>query len=114
VASLAFIVPIIPGKEQTDQEALVRFASGDDKEAFAAWNGSHGVRRHAVWHQTTPNGTVAIVLLEADDPGAALGGIATSQAAFDQRFRDLIKDVHGVDLANDPPAEVVPVIDWRG
>ena len=114
MASLAFILPVIPGKEQTDREVLDRFVNGDEKEAFAAWHRSHGVRRHAVWHQTTPNGTVAIVLLEADDTEAALRGAATSQEPFDRRFRDWVKDVHGVDLANDPPPDVVPLIDWRG
>jgi len=67
-----------------------------------------------VWHQKTPNGTVAIVLLEADDIEAALRGTATSQEAFAKQFRDSVKDVHRVDLANDPAPEVVPVIDWKG
>jgi hypothetical protein len=66
-----------------------------------------------VWHQKTPDGSVAIVLLEADDIQAALGGAATSQEPFDQQFRDSVKDVHGVDLANDPPPDVTPIIDWR-
>jgi hypothetical protein len=66
-----------------------------------------------VWHQKTPDGTVAIVLLEADDIEAALRGTAMSHEPLDQQFRDFVKDVHGVDLANDPPADVVPVIDWR-
>jgi hypothetical protein len=113
MASLAFLLPILPGKEETDIQMLERFTSGDDKEAFGQWHRSHGVRRHAVWHQKTPDGTVAIVLLEADDIEAALRGTATSDEPFDQQFRDFVKDVHGVDLANDPPADVVPVIDWR-
>ena len=112
MASTAFVLPILPGKEETDIEMFERFKSGEGKAAFEAWHRSHGVRRHAVWHQKTPNGTVAIVLLEADDIAAALGGAATSPEPFDQQFRDSVKEVHGVDLANDPPAEVVPVIDW--
>ena len=113
MASIAFILPILPGKEETDIQMFERFKSGPDKDAFEQWHRSHGVRRHAVWHQKTPDGSVAIVLLEADDIQAALGGAATSQEPFDQQFRDSVKDVHGVDLANDPPADVTPVIDWR-
>lgn len=45
--------------------------------------------------------------------GQALGGVATSQEPFDQQFPDSVKEIHGVDLANDPPAEVTEVIDWR-
>jgi hypothetical protein len=113
MASIAFMLPIIPGKEETDLQAFEGFANGEEQQAFEAWHRSHGVQRHAVWHQNTPNGRFAIVLLEADDIQAALGGAATSQEPFDQRFRELVKEVHGIDLASDPPPEIVPVIDWR-
>lgn len=113
MASIAFLLPILAGKEQLDRETMQRFASGDEKEAFAASQRSHGITRHAVWHQDTPNGTVAIVLIEADDIERALTGSAVSQEPFDQRFREIVREVHGVDLANDPPPQVRPVIDWR-
>jgi hypothetical protein len=113
MASVAFVLPIIPGKQEADLEMFEGFKSGDAKDAFDGWNRSHGVRRHAVWHQKTPDGTVAIILLEADDVGQALGGVATSQEPFDQQFRESVKEIHGVDLANDPPAEVTQVMDWR-
>ena len=112
MAAFAFILPILPGKEETDAQMFERFKS-TEKGAFEAWHRSHGVRRHAVWHQQTPDGTVAIVLLEADDIEAALRGTATSDEPFAQQFRDSVKDVHGVDLAKDPPPEVVQVIDWK-
>ena len=112
MASIAFVLPVLPGKESTDIEQIERFKA-EESEDFGAWNRSNGVHRHAIWHQKTPQGTLAIVLLEADDIGRALGGPATSQEPFDQRFREWIKDVHGVDLANDPPADVQQVIDWR-
>jgi hypothetical protein len=112
MASVAFVLPIIPGKEGADLEMFEGFKSGEGRGAFEAWHRSHGVRRHAVWHQKTPDGTVAIVLLEADDIGQALGGAATSQEPFDKQFRESVKEIHGVDLANDPPAEVTQVIDW--
>lgn len=113
MASIAFVLPVLPGKESRDTEQLQRFQN-EESEEFSAWNRANGVHRHAVWHQKTPQGTLAIVLLEADDIKAALRGPATSQEPFDQRFRDWIEEVHGVDLANDPPAEVVQVIDWTG
>jgi hypothetical protein len=113
MASFAFVLPILPGKEEADIEMFNGFRAGDGREAFEAWHRSNGVRRHAVWHQKTPNGTVAIVLLEADDIERALRGTATSSDPFAERFRESVKDVHGVDLANDPPPEVVEVIDWK-
>ena len=110
---IAFVLPVLPGKEEIDREAMQRFAHGDEKDAFAESQRSHGITRHAVWHQETLNGTLAIVLLEADDIEKALTGAATSNDPFDERFRALVRDVHGVDLTNDPPPRVQPVIDCR-
>jgi hypothetical protein len=112
MASLAFVLPVLPGKESTDREQIERFKN-EESEEFSAWNRSNGVTRHAVWHQKTPQGTTAIVLIEADDISAALRGPATSQEPFDHKFRQWINDVHGVDLATDPPADVAHLIDWR-
>jgi len=109
---LAFVLPVLPGKETVDVDQIERF-KGEERDEFSAWHRSHGVTRHAIWHQKTPQGTIAIVLLEADDLESALRGPATSQEPFDRRFRDWVKGVHGVDLANDPPADVVQLLDWR-
>ena len=110
---IAFVLPVLPGKEEVDRETMQRFASGDEREAFAASRRSHGIRREAVWHQETPSGTLAIVLIEADDLERALTGTATSEDAFDQRFRDYAREVHGVDLGAVPPPRVEPIIDAR-
>jgi hypothetical protein len=53
------------------------------------------------------------VLIEADDLEQALTGPAVSQEPFDQRFREFVGEVHGVDLANDPPPNIRPIIDRR-
>lgn len=55
-------------------------------------------------HQETPDGTVAVVYLEADDVGAAMQHIATSQEPFDSWFRERMGEVHGIDLAGPGPA----------
>ncbi len=55
---------------------------------------------------TTPNGTLAIIVLEGDDLMSSLGVAATSDEPFHRQFREFVKDVHGVDLANDPPPDV--------
>ena len=52
------------------------------------------------WIQSTPDGDVAIVLLESDDLATSLSGIATSQELFDTWFRAHVQEVHGVDLAH--------------
>ena len=111
MAMLAFVVPVLPGKEETDRETMERFSTGEEKDAHAASRRSHGLQREVVWHQKTPDGTVAIVLFEGDDIEGAFRGIATSDEPFDKRFREFVRDVHGIDLANDPPPDVRLVSD---
>lgn len=112
MAAMAFVLPILAGQEEADREAMKRFTTADKDE----WDAAHralGVTRHAAWHQKTPDGSVAIVLLEGDDLPAALGAFATSQEPFFQAFRAVVRDVHGIDLAADAPPDVEPVIDSR-
>ena len=113
MATVAFVAPLSPGKEETDREGMQRFSTGEERDAYEASRRSLGFHREAVWHQETPNGTLAIVLWEVDDPEAAFGGIATSDEPFDSRFREFLRDVHGLDVAKDPPPVIRPVIDHR-
>ena len=48
---------------------------------------------------------MAVVYLEADDLQAAFAGIGSSQEPFDNWFRDLIREVHGIDLAQGFPTQ---------
>jgi hypothetical protein len=45
---------------------------------------------------------MAIVVMEADDLASAMGHKPTSDDPFAQRFRKLVKEVHGVVLAAGP------------
>jgi hypothetical protein len=92
---------------------MQRFETGEEKDAYDAARRSLGFQREAIWHQETPDGTLAIVVWEAEDIEQAFAGIATSDEPFDQRFRQFLRDVHGIDVANDPPPKVRQVIDHR-
>jgi hypothetical protein len=114
VATLVFVLPIVQGKEDFDRESLQRMAApGPERDAYVAARRAQGITREAVWHQRTPMGTSAIVLMEGDDPNAAMGAMITSQDPFDTQFRQFVKEVHGVDLAADAPPDVTPVVDNR-
>jgi hypothetical protein len=113
MATFAFVMPLLPGKAETDREGMQRFSTGEEKEAYEASRRALGFKRQAIWHQETPDGTIAIVLWEVDDIEAARRGIATSEEPFDRRFRDFLRDVHGIDVANEPPRQVRLVIDHR-
>jgi hypothetical protein len=114
VATIVFALPILPGKETVDREMLERLdAPGPEKDAYVSARRAQGITREQVWHQVTPNGTLAIIVLEGDDLMSALGVSATSDDPFHRQFREFVKDVHGVDLANDPPPEVQLITETR-
>jgi len=114
MATIAFVMPLVPGKEGADADALRRMgAPGPDHDAYVAARRSQGLTREAVWHQKTPTGTFAIVMLEGDDLAASFGNIASSDDPFAVQFRDFVKDVHNIDLAKDPPPDVELLLDAR-
>jgi hypothetical protein len=104
--SVAFAAPLLPGKTEADREALASVASGDRRAEHEASRKRAGITRESVWLQSTPNGDIAVVVIEADDIQAAFGALATSQEPFDQWFRGHVHEVHGIDLtAGFPPPE---------
>lgn len=114
MATSVFVLPIVPGKEALDRETLQGMAAeGPPRDAYVAARRAAGITREAVWHQDTPMGTFAIILMEGDDPAAAMGTIINSDDPFDEQFRAFVKDVHGVDLRSDAPPNVTPIIDER-
>ena len=57
-----------------------------------------GIIRETVWIQPAPGGDVAVIYLEADDLAAAFTIWGTSAEPFDRRFRDHVRQVHGIAL----------------
>jgi hypothetical protein len=113
MAAIAFVLPILPGKEQTDKDFL-REAAGPRKAELQESRRRLGITREAGWHQQTPQGTLAIIYIEADDPQRVFQGIATSTEPFDQWFRERAMEVHGVDLTQPMPGPLSePVLDER-
>jgi hypothetical protein len=111
--TIAFAAPILPGKTQSDRDAMESVVQGDRHADFKASRKRAGITREAAWIQNTPNGDVAVVVIEAPDVQASMGALATSQEPFDRWFREHIKDVHGMDMAEGfPPPE--QVLDFRG
>ena len=110
--TIAFAAPILPGKTQSDRDAMESVVHGDRHADFQASRKRAGITREAAWIQSTPDGDVVVVLIEASDIQAAMGTLATSEDPFDHWFREHIKDVHGMDMAQGfPPPE--QVLDFR-
>jgi hypothetical protein len=116
--SVAFAVPLLPGKTEQDRTDIGSCApSGQRHAAYEASRARHGITREAVWIQTTPAGDLAIVYIEANDLQAAFAGIGSSQDPFDVWFREQVRDVHGVNLedATRPPEQILDfrAVAWR-
>jgi hypothetical protein len=104
MASIGFVVPVLPGKEQADRAWMDEMDGPRRDEYQSAWRNA-GVTRHAVWQQQTADGTVDIVFMEADDISAALQDISRSDEPFHRWFRERVLDVHGVDLTSQTPPQ---------
>ena len=62
------------------------------------------ITRHAIWHQETPGGTVAVAYVEGDDPEGAVAQFGSSDQPLNAWFRDQMKEVHGVDISRGAPS----------
>lgn len=112
MATLAFAMPVLPGKEDAHRQYMQSVSTdGPEHDAYVAARRAQGFTSEVVSHQATPNGTMSIVVLESDDPARAMGEIVTADTPFAREFRAHVQDVHGVDLASDPPPEVELISD---
>ena len=102
----AFAVPVVSGNEELDRKTLEEIAGPAEHEAAMR---DAGISRHAAWHQQTPDGTLALVYMEAPDE-AAIGRFTASDAPFNAWFREVMKEVHGVDISQ-PGPPVTKVLD---
>lgn len=94
--SVAFAVPLLPGRTDANRTALASCWTGARKEAFQDARRRAGIVREAVWFQPGPTGSVAVVYVEADDLAAAATMLGTSAEPFDRWFRDHALQVHGM------------------
>jgi hypothetical protein len=98
VPGFAFSIPIVRGKEELDRRTLDEMLD-DRREEYQAALRQAGITRQAIWHQDTPDGTVAVVYVEGDDPQAGIARFSTSDEPLNTWFREQMKEVHGVDIS---------------
>lgn len=114
MASYAFIIPVLPGRERADRQFGAELA-GSRRSEYEASRARLGITREQAWQQETPQGTVTIVYLEAEDIEGALDGIAASRDPFDSWWREQVSANHVGGAARhvpDPANE--QIIDFRG
>jgi len=96
--TICLALPLLPGTTDADRDEMVACWRGERAAAHRASRARLGITREAAWIQPTPDGDVAIVLLESEDLASSLYGVATSADPFDSWFRAHVKRVHGLDL----------------
>lgn len=96
--AFAFSIPVVPGKEAIDRITLDEML-GERRNEYEAALRRAGITRQAIWHQSTPDGTVAVVYVEGDDPETNLARFSSSNDPLNSWFRERMKDVHGVDIS---------------
>jgi len=94
----AFSIPVVSGKEELDLRTLDEMLNDRRGEYEAALRRA-GISRQAIWHQRTPDGTVAVVYVEGDDPEAGLARFSSAEEPLNTWFREVMKEVHGVDIS---------------
>ncbi len=107
--SVGFVLPLLAGKTETDRSVMRSCWHGERSASHQAARERLGITREGVWIQDTPAGDVVVVYMEAADLQAAVEGMASSEEPFDRFFRDHLRDVHGLDLADGftPPEQVL-------
>ena len=113
MASLASAFPILPGRTEHWKHFSQEMV-GPRRSEYEASRKRLGVTREVAYLQQTPQGDMAVVYLEAQDIPRVFEGMGSSQEPFDVWFREQVKDIHGLDLAQPLPGPFPEaIVDWR-
>jgi len=115
MATFAFVLPILPGQEETVRGMRVAVSgSGELREKYEASRKRRGISEEKVWIQRTPIGYAIVVYWETEDPQRALREIANSQDEFDKDFRRLIETAApAMDLGQKQPLSNELLFEWK-
>jgi hypothetical protein len=104
----AMAVPILPGKTQ-QCEKFVNELKTDRFNEFSESRKKLNVRERT-FLQKTPQGDFIIVTLEGPDPQMAFKNFASMNDEFSNWFSKQVKEIHGLDLKNQPPGPLPEMI----
>jgi len=93
VAVYCFTQLIQPGKRE-EAKAIFEEIRGARRSEYEASRRRLGIRREKVWFQSSPNGEMAVVYWEGEDPRAALQEFASSEEPFDEWLKERGREVY--------------------
>jgi uncharacterized protein with GYD domain len=110
MATVAVAFPVLPGKSE-DGRRFAQEVTERQREAAESF-GRMGVTRESWYLQTTPQGDLVIVYMEADDPVRAFQTWAASNDPYDQWFKRRAGAICGIDFNQPPPALPEQIFHW--
>jgi hypothetical protein len=114
MATYLFAMPIQPGKT----EAMKKYAqemNGPRQEEFRKRNQRLGLETVQVWLQHTPDGDMAVVRWETDNPRRAFEQMMKSEDPFDKWFKEkLLVEVFGRNPSDPIPQLNEQIVDYQG
>lgn len=113
--SIAIAMPIKPGKTEKWKQYVAELNGRwrDEREADCR---RFGIRRNAGWLQQTPDGDLAIIYWEVDDPelhAQEFKEIMTSNDEYHTWVRENLTDIFGFDPNQERPPLPELVADYR-
>jgi hypothetical protein len=109
---LAFAAPIQPGKTDAGR-AWSKEAFGDRKKEMTESRLALGSSREEVFVNQTPQGDVAVIYIEGEDPIRANREFAASNAPYDRWFKDNLKEIFPPFIDFDQPVPTNETLwDW--
>lgn len=108
MTSIAIVAPILPGKEGQWRQFMSEI-QGPRYNDFKASRDRYGVHERT-YLQHLPQGDLAIITLEGDDPLSAFQKIAMDQSPFMSWFVQQVNEIHGLDLRQPLPGELPQVV----
>lgn len=100
--AIATALPVLPGKTN-EWKKVVREATGARRAELDEMHRRLNLTGTYWFLQQTPNGDIAIVVLEGEGAPTALLEWAKSDKPFDAWFRGAIGATYGLDLSIPPP-----------
>jgi len=110
MGNYCFIVPILPGgielMRKWNKENIV-----NNEEHDAVFKAA-GVSREEAWIQHLPQGDFVVASYETNNPEQSFKVLATSNEPWAVKFREHLKNAHGLDIAQSAVQLNELIVNW--
>lgn len=90
-------LPILKGKTEIWKEFMIEL-NGPRYREYQESRRKSGVKEQ-VFLQSTPNGDIAVWVLQGENPEKAIDFFSTVNSHFTRDFIQRVKEIHGIDLS---------------